>query len=61
MVEWPSEKKKPTDIGRFPSAMNVLVVLSIAAMWSASKAWRMPSEYASTPVPIPRTLFVPML
>ncbi len=37
-VEWPSEKKKPTLSGRFPSAMSFRVVLSIAAMWSASNA-----------------------
>ena len=36
--ECPSEKKNPTDIGRLPSDMNFRVVLSIAAMWSASKA-----------------------
>ena len=42
-VEWPSEKKKPTLSGRWPSAMNLRVVLSMAAMWSASKAWRRPS------------------
>ena len=42
-VECPSEKKKPTLSGRRPSAMSLRVVLSIAAMWSASKAWRSPS------------------
>ena len=42
-VECPSEKKNPTLSGRWPSCMNLRVVLSIAAMWSASKAWRMPS------------------
>ena len=41
--EWPREKKKPTDSGRFPSPTSLRVVLSIAAMWSASKACRMPS------------------
>ena len=41
-VEWPNEKKKPTPSGRFPSLTSFLVVLSIAAMWSASKAWRIP-------------------
>ena len=41
--EWPSENQKPTDTGRLPSAMSLRVVLSIAAMWSASKACRMPS------------------
>ena len=42
-VEWPSEKKKPTLSGRLPSAISLRVVLSIAAMWSASNAWRRPS------------------
>ncbi len=41
-VEWPSEKKKPTPSGRWPSGISLRVVLSMAAMWSASKAWRMP-------------------
>ena len=43
IVEWPSEKKKPTLSGRLPSAISLRVVLSMAAMWSASKAWRIPS------------------
>jgi len=42
IVEWPSEKKKPTPSGRLPCARKVRVVLSIAAMWSASNAWRRP-------------------
>ena len=42
-VECPSENQNPTLIGRLPSAMSLRVVLSIAEMWSASKAWRMPS------------------
>ncbi len=41
--ECPSEKKNPTLKGRFFSAISLRVVLSIAAMWSASKAWRIPS------------------
>ena len=41
-VECPSEKKNPTPSGRWPSFMSLRVVLSIAAMWSASKAWRSP-------------------
>jgi len=41
-VEWPREKKNPTDSGRLPSPASLRVVLSIAAMWSASKACRMP-------------------
>ena len=43
IVECPSEKKKPTLSGRWPSAISLRVVLSIAAMWSASNAWRSPS------------------
>ena len=43
IVEWPSEKKKPTLSGRWPSAISLRVVLSIAAMWSASNACRSPS------------------
>ena len=54
-LEWPREKKNPTLIGRFPSAMSFRVVLSMAAMWSASKAWRMPRVSARMPVPIPNT------
>src|SRR5262249_1040909 len=50
-VEWPSEKKKPTPTERLPRARNVRVVLSIAAMWSASNAWRRPNVYARTPRP----------
>ncbi len=42
IVEWPSEKKRPTPTGRLPSCMSLRVTLSIAAMWSASKAWRRP-------------------
>ena len=43
IVEWPSEKKNPTLSGRLPSAISLRVVLSIAAMWSASKACLSPS------------------
>ena len=43
IVECPSEKKKPTLRGRCPWAMSLRVVLSIALMWSASKACRSPS------------------
>ena len=42
--EWPSEKKNPTPTGRLPSARSLRVVLSIAAMWSASNAWRRPKR-----------------
>ena len=41
-VEWPSEKKYPTLSGRLPSLTSFRVVLSMAAMWSASKACRIP-------------------
>ena len=43
-VEWPSEKKSPTPTGRWPSCMSFRVELSMAAMWSASTAWRRPNE-----------------
>ena len=42
IVECPSEKKNPTLSGRWPSVISLRVVLSIAPMWSASNAWRMP-------------------
>ena len=42
-LEWPREKKNPTESGRLPSLTSLRVVLSIAAMWSASNACRMPS------------------
>ncbi len=46
MVEWPREKKNPKDNGRglpLPcSPIALRVVLSMAEMWSASKAWRSP-------------------
>ncbi len=44
MVEWPKENQNPTDSGlcaTFASILSVIslrVVLSTAAMWSASKA-----------------------
>ena len=41
-LEWPREKKNPIDSGRLPSPTSLRVVLSIAAMWSASNACRMP-------------------
>ena len=43
IVEWPSEKKNPTPTGRCPSCISFRVVLSMAAMWSASTACRSPS------------------
>ena len=42
-VECPSEKKSPTATGRWPSCISLRVVLSMAAMWSASTAWRRPN------------------
>jgi hypothetical protein len=59
-LEWPSEKKNPTDNGRLPSAISLRVVLSMALMWSASKACRAPSVYAVNPIPAPNVC-VPML
>ena len=59
MVEWPSENQKPTETGRWPSAISLRVVLSMAAMWSASKACRMPSVYAVSPSPMPSTWLPP--
>ena len=38
IVECPSENQKPTLSGRLPSDISLRVVLSIAEMWSASKA-----------------------
>ncbi len=40
--ECPMANQNPTDLGRPPSAISLRVVLSIAAMWSASKACRRP-------------------
>ena len=59
IVECPSEKNSPTLSGRLPSAISLRVVLSIAEMWSASNAWRMPSVYAVKPVPTANTLEPP--
>ncbi len=42
-AEWPMANQKPTEMGRLPSAISLRVVLSMAAMWSASKACRMPN------------------
>ena len=55
-LECPAAKKKPVASGRCPSASSLRVVLSIAAMWSASKAWRQPSVQAvsAAPRPTPR-------
>jgi hypothetical protein len=38
MVECPSEKKKPTEYGDLPFCISLRTTLSMAAMWSASKA-----------------------
>ena len=42
-VEWPSAKKSPTLTGRLPCCISLRVALSMAAMWSASTAWRRPN------------------
>lgn len=44
MVEWPSEKNRPTEKGRLPSCISLCVTVSIAAMWPASTAWRRPKS-----------------
>ncbi len=41
--ECPSEKKNPTVSGFFFSCMSLRTTLSMAAMWSASNAWRRPN------------------
>ena len=50
-VECPSAKKNPIATGRCPSLISLRVTLSMAAMWSASTAWRSPNPYASSAVP----------
>ena len=39
---WPRLNQNPTLSGRWPSVISLRVVLSMAAMWSASKACRRP-------------------
>ena len=51
MVECPSENHRPTIRGRWPSCISLRTTLSIAAMWSASTAWRIPNTQASRAVP----------
>ena len=41
-LECPRENQKPTVVGRLPSCINFLVVLSMAAIWSASNPCRSP-------------------
>ncbi len=41
-VEWPMAKNSPTPTGRSPPCISLRVTLSMAAMWSASTAWRRP-------------------
>jgi hypothetical protein len=41
-LAWPSEKKNPTPMGRWPVCASLRVTLSMAAIWSASTAWRRP-------------------
>jgi hypothetical protein len=55
MTEWPTANQNPTDLGLEPSAVSLRVVLSMAAMWSGSKAWRRPKVYAVRPSPMPKT------
>jgi hypothetical protein len=43
IVLCPREKKVPTVTGRWPEATRRRVQRSMAAMWSASRAWRRPS------------------
>src|SRR5690349_23255261 len=50
--ECPSAKKKPTETGRLPLFISLRVTLSMAAMWSASIAWRKPKLYARNAAPI---------
>ncbi len=53
-LECPSENQNPDDKVRVPSPTSLRVVLSITAMWSASKACRTPpSRYAVSPSPTP--------
>ncbi len=54
MEECPRAKKNPVPSGRWPSAISLRVVLSIAEMWSASKACRAPSVHAVSATPRPR-------
>ena len=42
LVEWPREKKVPTSAEGRPEAWRRRTVMSIAEMWSASRAWRRP-------------------
>lgn len=58
-LECPSENQKPTPLADLPSPTSLRAVLSIAAMWSASKAWRTPSRKAVTPRPTPNTPELP--
>ena len=51
MDECPRAKKNPVPSGRRPSAISLRVVLSIAEMWSASKACRAPSVHAVSATP----------
>ncbi|MFC5041443.1 hypothetical protein [Ornithinimicrobium kibberense] len=54
-MEWPRENQKPTFVAGRPSATRRRVVLSIAAMWSASKACRAPRVNAVMPTATPKT------
>jgi glucose-6-phosphate dehydrogenase assembly protein OpcA len=50
IVSCPSARNKPTVSGRCSSLISLHVLLSMAAMWSASKACRNPSVYAVSPI-----------
>ena len=52
-LAWPREKKNPEASGRWPSAISLRVVLSMAEMWSASKACLNPRNHAVTATPSP--------
>ncbi len=43
-VEWPRENQNPVPTADRPSPTSLRVVLSMVAMWSASKACRTPSR-----------------
>ena len=72
IVEWPRENQNPTDSGvrislrgtpaasfSALSAISFRVVLSTAAMWSASNACRNPNVYARMPTPMENTGWSP--
>jgi len=50
IVLWPREKNVPTVTGLCPDAISLLVIKSMAEMWSASKACRSPNVQDNTAV-----------